>query len=128
MPRFEVRRETTWDAAHYLRRYKGECENVHGHHWRVQVYVRANELDEQGMVVDFKDLERELLKVRERLDGTCLNDVEPFTRSEPSAENLALYVMKELGRSFDNGRTWVSKVMVWETEFSVASVESDRRH
>ena len=113
-------------AAHRLKYLDGKYENLHGHNWKVRVYVRCNKRDEQGLVVDFKHLERELLTIRNRLDHQVVNEVPPFDERNPCAENLALYFMEELGKIFDTERTWVSKVMIWETDYSIATVTSDR--
>lgn len=126
MPTFEVSKEYFWAGAHYLRDYNGPCERMHGHNWKVRVYVRCNKRDEQGLVVDFKHLERELLTIRNRLDHQVVNEVPPFDERNPCAENLALYFMEELGKIFDTERTWVSRVMIWETDYSIATVTSDR--
>src|SRR6185312_8762943 len=77
---FEVCIEHTFAAGHALREYKGKCENVHGHNYRVQVTLRGEKLDKTGLLADFVDLKRLLREISEPLDHVFLNDMEPFTR------------------------------------------------
>jgi len=83
---FEVSVEQTFAAGHALRNYKGKCENVHGHNFRVQVTIQGERLDETGMLVDFIDVKTLMRAVIERLDHQFLNDVAPFDEKNPSAE------------------------------------------
>ena len=128
MPSFEVYKESFWAGAHFLRYKDGSpAETMHGHNWRVRFYIKCTHRDEKDLVVDFFDMDRELLKVRDRFHFKVVNEVPPFDRLSPSAENLAHYFLQELGKVFDSDRTWVSRVMVWELHDSVAIVESDRK-
>ena len=86
---FEVTVEQTFAAGHALREYKGKCENVHGHNYRVQITVEGERLNRIGLLVDFVELKRIVREVMERLDHQFINDLEPFTVINPSAENLA---------------------------------------
>lgn len=122
---FEVAVEQSFAAAHALRGYKGKCERLHGHNYKVQVAVRGEELDEIGLLVDFVDLKRWLKQIVERLDHSHLNELEPFDHLNPSAENLARYFYEEIDRQLkaqNPGRKLhVAWVKVWETETSVAT-------
>jgi 6-pyruvoyltetrahydropterin/6-carboxytetrahydropterin synthase len=120
---FEVTVEDSFAAGHYLRNYKGKCENPHGHNYKVRVTLRGAELDRAGLLLDFKDLKEVMKHVIERLDHQMLNDVEPFTSLNPSAENLAKYFYDQATarlRSLTNGRVSVSDVTIWETDSTTA--------
>ncbi len=90
---YELMVETTFSAAHQLRGYKGKCENLHGHTWRVQIYVSAEELNEIDLAIDFHDLKRMAQEIIAPLDHVCINDVFPFTERNPSSENLARWIL-----------------------------------
>lgn len=93
---YEVSVREHFDAAHYLRGYQGRCENLHGHRFQVMVTVRASEVDQIGLAYDFVELKRNLREVLERFDHTCLNDVPPFDRINPSSENIATAIYSGL--------------------------------
>src|ERR1700719_1740628 len=93
---FEVSIEHTFSAGHALRHYKGKCENVHGHNYRVQVVWRGETLDAAGLLADFVDLKRLLRAISEPLDHVFLNDIEPFITLNPSAENIAWYICEKM--------------------------------
>jgi 6-pyruvoyltetrahydropterin/6-carboxytetrahydropterin synthase len=114
---FELTVEETFAAGHALRNYKGKCENVHGHNYRVEVTLHGPELNEIGLLVDFVDLKRVLNAVIERMDHQFLNDVPPFDKLNPSAENMARFIYQEVaqGLGAQNG-VRVASVKVWETD------------
>jgi len=121
---FEVTVEESFAAGHYLRNYKGKCENPHGHNYKVLVTLRGQELDKAGLLLDFKDLKGALREVIERLDHQMINDVEPFKGVNPSAENLARYFYNETNtrlRSLTNGRVSVKAVTMFETDTTNAT-------
>ena len=117
---YEVSKQASFSGAHSLREYKGKCEAVHGHNWRVKVFVAAAELDRLGMVVDFKVLMQHLGEILERLDHKDLNNVPPFDKINPSSENIARYIYDEMGSRLNDDRVRVCRVMVWETDPSCA--------
>jgi len=121
---FEVTVEHTFAAGHSLREYKGKCENVHGHNYRIQVTVEGERLNRIGLLVDFVDLKRSVRAVCERLDHQFINDLEPFTTLNPSAENLAKYLYDEVTTALDlthsDPPVRISQVKVWETDTSIA--------
>ena len=84
-----------FDAAHALRGYQGKCENLHGHRFEVVVTLRATELDEIGLAYDFTELKRHLREILARFDHTCLNDMSPFDKVNPSSENIATTIYEE---------------------------------
>ncbi|MFO7957572.1 MAG: 6-carboxytetrahydropterin synthase QueD [Candidatus Brocadiia bacterium] len=112
---YELTIEGDFAAAHNLREYQGECENLHGHNWRVQVQVAANELDRMGMVVDFRDLKAALKEVLSRLDHKYLNEVPPFDRWNPTTENLCRFVAENLAPKLPENVS-VRHVRCWESE------------
>jgi 6-pyruvoyltetrahydropterin/6-carboxytetrahydropterin synthase len=120
---YEVTVERSFAAGHYLRNYKGKCENPHGHNYKVQVTLRGAELDKAGLLLDFKDVKDVMKNVIERLDHQMLNDIEPFRHLNPSAENIAKYFFDQANgqlRSLTNGRVAVKDVTVWETDLTMA--------
>ncbi len=103
-----------FDAAHALHGYPGECRNLHGHTWDVEVVVRGSQLDEVGIVYDFKTLKRDLETVLDPLDHAYLNDVPPFDTQNPTAENLSRHIYERLQEQV--GETVrVIEVAVWES-------------
>ena len=120
---FEVTVEDSFAAGHYLRNYKGKCENPHGHNYKVRVTLAGKDLDKAGLLLDFKDLREVMKQVIDRLDHQMINDVEPFTELNPSAENLAKYFYDETNgrlRQGTNGRVFVKDVTVFETDSTTA--------
>src|SRR5215472_11636855 len=107
---YEVTVEDTFAAGHYLRNYKGKCEKPHGHNYKVRVTLAGRELDRAGLLLDFKDLREVMKVVIERLDHQMINELEPFTVLNPSAENLAKYFFDDpnmLLKGVTNGRVWL---------------------
>jgi 6-pyruvoyltetrahydropterin/6-carboxytetrahydropterin synthase len=107
---------TDFASAHTLRDYPGDCSRMHGHNWKVEVEVKARELDAVGMGVDFKEIKQATRDITGRLDHRYLNELEPFKRLNPTAENIAAYVYKELGKQLNSQAVQVSAVTLWETE------------
>ena len=121
---YEVTVEDTFAAGHYLRNYKGKCENPHGHNYRIRVTLQGKELDKAGLLVDFKDLKSVMKHVVDYLDHKMMNDIEPFTVLNPSAENLAKYFYDQTNarlKERTDGRVRVARVTVWETDTSIAT-------
>jgi 6-pyruvoyltetrahydropterin/6-carboxytetrahydropterin synthase len=121
---FQVTVEDTFAAGHYLRNYRGKCENPHGHNYKVRVTLYGEELDRAGLLLDFKDLKDVMRDTVDRLDHQMINDLEPFTVLNPSAENLAKYFYDETQaklRAATNGRVRIKDVTVWETDTTTAT-------
>lgn len=103
-------------AAHLLRNYEGVCNRLHGHNWKVEVQVTATQLDDVGMGMDFKvikDATRELIG---KLDHRNLNDIPPFDKINPTAENISAYLYKELSNTLNADDIKISSVTLWETD------------
>jgi len=123
---YEVSRDEEFSAAHALRGYKGKCENLHGHNWKVEVYVRGERLDEIGMLVDFRELKAATRRVMNHLDHRNLNELKPFDNEmNPSSEHLAGFILHEVAAQINNERVKVYKVRVWETPSTSATYEID---
>lgn len=105
-----------FSAAHSLRGYQGKCENLHGHNYKVEVELKGLELTKAGMVVDFTDLRTALDKVLSRLDHKHLNDIKPFDKINPTAENIAKLIYEEMLLKFSSKKIKVYHVVVWESE------------
>jgi 6-pyruvoyltetrahydropterin/6-carboxytetrahydropterin synthase len=122
---FEIRVEATFAAAHQLRNYKGKCENLHGHNYKVRVTVAGEKLNATGLVADFGEVKAVLREIVGRLDHRFLNELEPFIEWNPSAENIAFYFYRELDKGLREGSSevpiHVSEVIVWETDTSSAT-------
>jgi len=115
---YEIKVIDEFSGAHSLRHYKGKCESLHGHNWGVEVLVPDSKLNALGMVMDFKDLKSELKKVLSLLDHKYLNSLPYFKKKNPTSENIAFFIHKELSKRIKRRL----KVSVWETESSAASV------
>jgi len=111
---YQIFIEQHFDAAHFLRGYKGKCEAVHGHRYKVVARIKAVALNNTGLAYDFTDLKRHLRDITASFDHVLLNDVPPFDKINPSAENLAENIYKELKPKLGEGVSLVN-VEVWET-------------
>ena len=123
---FEVMIERNFSSAHQLRGYKGKCENLHGHNYRIEIYARGRELDNIGLLVDFGDLKAAADEVVRYLDHRNINELPPFDRElNPSAENLARYILERVAAACGDERVRVYKVRCFETPTSVATYQID---
>ena len=121
---YEVMIEEEFSAAHALRGYRGKCENLHGHNWRVEVYVRGDRLDEIGMLVDFTHLKKVTREVMRLLDHRNLNELSPFdVEMNPSSEHLAGFILHKVANQINSDRVQVYKVRVWETPSTSATYQ-----
>jgi len=123
---YYARVEAKFSAAHFLSHYRGKCENLHGHNYRVRLWVRGEKLDEGGMLVDFSLLKKHLKEVLELLDHSNLNDNEIF-QNDPSAERIARFVFERVKVKLpanEDGSSLLYAVEVFETEGSMARYEA----
>jgi 6-pyruvoyltetrahydropterin/6-carboxytetrahydropterin synthase len=121
---YEVTVERGFSSGHYLRNYKGKCENPHGHNYKVRITLRGETLDHAGLLLDFKDLKQVMRPVIERIDHQMLNEIEPFTEVNPSAENLARFFFDETNkqlREITSGRVHVKDCTIYETDTTTAT-------
>ena len=118
--------QMSFSSAHVLRNYVGKCANLHGHNYRVEVYVRGHELDKAEMLADFAEIKASTRRLVDYLDHRNINELPPFdTEWNPTAERLAEYFCLEVGRDLNNDRVQVHKVRVWETDTCAATFELD---
>ena len=112
---YHISVEQDFDAAHFLRGYQGKCEAVHGHRFRVVVTVKSPAVNDIGIAYDFTELKGHLREILSRFDHTCLNDVPPFDKINPSSENIATTVYNELHPRLAGAPVSISGVEVWES-------------
>ena len=121
---FEVTVEASFSSGHYLRNYRGKCENPHGHNYKVFVTLIGEALDEAGMLLDFKLLKQVMRPTVEYLDHFMINDLAPFDKEvNPSAENLAKYFYDQTSVQLHDmtaGRVRVKDCTLYETDTSFA--------
>ncbi|HEV2800443.1 MAG TPA: 6-carboxytetrahydropterin synthase QueD [Pyrinomonadaceae bacterium] len=123
---FEVMIERNFSSAHQLRGYKGKCENLHGHNYKIEIYARGRELDNIGLLVDFGDLKSAADEIVQYLDHRNINELPPFDAElNPSAENLARYILEHVAARVGDARVQVYKVRCYETPTSVATYQID---
>ena len=118
---FEISVEYGFAAGHALREYKGKCENVHGHNYKVRVTLVGDKLNSAGLLMDFVELRAEIKGLVEKLDHRFLNDIPPFDQLNPSAENLAKYICDGIEPQARNQGLQVYGVTVWETDTTSAT-------
>ena len=125
---FQVSVEETFSSGHALRGYRGKCENVHGHNYRVQITLAGPELDSIGLLVDFTELKRVLRGIIATLDHQFLNDLDAFKTVNPSAENLAKYFYDETQRQLTTlpAGAAITEVTLWETDTASAQFRPEK--
>ena len=124
--RFEVMIERNFSSAHQLRGYKGKCENLHGHNYKIEIYARGSELNQIGLLVDFVELKDAANELVAYLDHKNLNELEPFVSEQnPSAENVARFCLEKLAAQLNDDRVQIYKVRCFETPTSVATYSVD---
>ena len=112
---YQISVEQHFDAAHFLRGYRGKCEALHGHRFRVVVRIESSGVNDIGLAYDFSELKQHLADVISRFDHTCLNDVPPFDQINPSSENIASTIYKELKPKLAGAQVSIAGVEVWES-------------
>ena len=124
---FELKVITSFAAAHRLTMVAQQCENLHGHNWKVEVCVAGKSLDAGGVLMDFGIIKKQVREIVGRLDHTYLNESATFTNTPPSSENIAVYIAEEVQKMFQATPTfWVSKVLVWESDDACATYIVER--
>ncbi len=123
---FEVMIERNFSSAHQLRGYKGKCENLHGHNYKIEIYARGRELDNIGLLVDFGELKVAADEIVNYLDHRNINELPPFdVELNPSAENLARYILERVAGRVGDARVQIYKVRCFETPTSVATYQRE---
>lgn len=118
---YDLMVETQFSAAHQLRGYKGKCEGLHGHNWRVQITVSSEKLNDISMVIDFHELKAMVDEAVLSLDHSFLNEVFPFTEINPSSENIAKWIYESLKKKVENKNCNMTSITVWENETASAT-------
>ncbi len=118
---YELKVITHFSAAHRLENFYGKCEALHGHNWKVEVYLLGSRLDEAGLLRDFGELKARTNEILQEIDHKYLNELPAFSQQNPSSENLARYLFERLAAVLDGDAVKVSKVSVWESDTSCAT-------
>ncbi|MBM4284868.1 MAG: 6-carboxytetrahydropterin synthase QueD [Deltaproteobacteria bacterium] len=122
---YEVKIVTQFSAAHRLDNFYGKCEALHGHNWKVEVFLQGQRLDETGLLRDFGVVKARTREVLEEVDHKFLNDLPAFRNQNPSSENLARYLFERLVPLLNGDGVQVSRVNVWESDTSCAAYYPD---
>ena len=122
---YEVSVEQHFDAAHFLRGYQGKCEALHGHRFKVVVRIKSSVVNDIGIAYDFVELKQHLRDILAKFDHTCLNDVPPFDKINPSSENIASTIYNELQPKLVGAPVSLSSVEVWESPQTGVSYTPD---
>ncbi len=122
---YEVKVVSNFSGAHQLKEIGGKCEELHGHNWKVEVFINGKDLDSQGMLIDFQIVKRYLNGILSELDHKYLNDLPQFKGTNPSSENIANYIFNALKQKIADSKVMVTKVSVWESDNTCASYYED---
>ena len=118
---YEISIEEEFAGAHFLKNYKGKCEKLHGHNWKVVITISGETLGKDGLLIDFKIIRDKLKKILEKLDHNYLNNIPFFKKINPSSENIAFYIFQKLKVSIKDFPVKIKKVTVWENNKQSAS-------
>jgi 6-pyruvoyltetrahydropterin/6-carboxytetrahydropterin synthase len=118
---YELKIVTQFSAAHRLENFYGKCEALHGHNWKVEVFLTGDRLDGAGLVRDFGVVKARTREILEEIDHKFLNELPAFQNQNPSSENLARHLFERLGAVLNGDGVTVSRVSVWESDNSCAS-------
>jgi 6-pyruvoyltetrahydropterin/6-carboxytetrahydropterin synthase len=118
---YELKVVTRFAAAHQLAMVGSKCENLHGHNWKIEVYVTGEKLNPAGVLVDFGEIKAHLAEVMKKLDHKFLNELDYFSDGNPSSENIARFVAAELQAKIDDSSARVSRVAAWESDDACAT-------
>jgi len=118
---YELKVVTRFAAAHRLTMVGTKCENLHGHNWKIEVFLTGEKLDEAGVVMDFGDIKARLREIIGRLDHQYLNELAMFQGRQPSSERIAAYIAAELQQAIQHSAVRVSRVSAWESEDACAT-------
>lgn len=118
---FELKVVTRFAAAHQLTMVGSKCENLHGHNWKVEVYVIGDNLNAGGVLMDFGEIKVHLADVIKKLDHKFLNELAYMPDGKPSSENIAYFIATELQSKIDDPAIRISRVTAWESEDASAT-------
>ena len=114
---YRLKVESNFSSAHNLRAYKGKCEDLHGHNWKIEAVAESDDLDKVGMVMDFKLIKNKLNNILEKLDHKYLNKIKPFDKINPTSENIARFIYESLKPKISG----LKSITVWENPTSCAT-------
>ena len=120
-PMYKIKVIGGFSSAHRLKHYKGKCEHLHGHNWKVELIVSGITLDNTGLLVDFGILKKKLDFILKQLDHKNLNTIPFFNKTNPTSENISYYIFTKLKELLKNLPIKLEKVIVWENEKQCAS-------
>jgi len=123
---YELKVVTKFAAAHQLTMVGSKCENMHGHNWKIEVYVTGEDTDDAGVLMDFGIVKKHVREIMSMLDHKYLNELDYFQHSQPSSENIAYFVATELQKRIDNQSVSLSKVTAWESDDAAATYIVDQ--
>jgi len=118
---YELKIITEFSAAHNLRNFRGKCESLHGHNWKVEVVVSGADLDETGVVLDFAEIKAATRDIMSEIDHRYLNELPFFKKHNPSSENIARYIFQQLREKIANDRVRIKSVTAWESQDACAT-------
>lgn len=118
---YELKIVTEFSAAHNLRNFRGKCESLHGHNWKVEVVVSGKDLNESGVVLDFAEMKAATSEIMSEIDHRYLNELPFFTEHNPSSENIARYIFQRLQEKIADDRVRVRRVTAWESQDACAT-------
>ncbi len=118
---FELKVVTHFSAAHQLKMVAKKCENLHGHNWKIEIYVAGDRLSEAGVLIDFGELKKTVAEIMSDLDHRFLNEMECFRNENPSSENIAKYIADMLHKKLLEPGVRISRVTAWESEDACAT-------
>ena len=119
---FELKVVTHFAAAHRLKMVAKKCEDLHGHNWKIEVYIAGNRLNDAGVLVDFGEVKKHISEIMNTLDHKYLNELDWFQdENQPSSENIARHIAERLQKSIGNSHIKVTRVTAWESEDACAT-------
>jgi len=124
-PIYEVKIITDFSAAHNLRNFRGKCENLHGHNWKVEVVMRGERLEGGGVLIDFREIKEATREILKELDHHYLNDLPFFCEHNPSSENIARYLFERLAQRLNDENRRLYRVSAWESADACATFISE---
>ena len=118
---FELKVVTHFSAAHQLKMVAKKCENLHGHNWKIEIYVAGETLNDAGVLMDFGEIKKQVESIMASLDHKFLNDLDHFRNGNPSSENIAMYIAEAIKAKIENPAVRVSRVTAWESDDACAT-------
>ena len=125
---FEVKIISSFGAAHNLKDFRGKCENLHGHNWKIEVVLRGKSLEENGILVDFGEVKAATREVLEEVDHKYLNELPFFSQNNPSSENIALFLFEKLSLKLNTENIRLHSVSAWESDEACATYYGTLTH